>query len=90
MNLPLRSALYLLSLAASAASLAAGDLILGVNGQTRHQVLVPDSMPDERLGVSGDGPWFVMDPADELIAVYERRSEGRVKPAVVLAAASDR
>ena len=42
MNLPLRSALYLLSLAASAASLAAGDLILGVNGQTRHQVLLGD------------------------------------------------
>ncbi len=52
MNRPLRSALCLLLLAAGAAPLSAGDLILGVNGQTRHQVLVPDSIPDERLGKS--------------------------------------
>ncbi len=72
------------------AEAARGFETVRVDDEVRAGVLVGAVMPDERLGVSGDGPWFVMDPADELIAVYERRSEGRVKPAVVLAAASDR
>ena len=33
----------------------------------------------------GEGPWAVVDLGGELLAVYERHGEGRVKPAVVLA-----
>ncbi len=45
------------------------------------RVLSPDD-----LGVAGSGPWAVTDAAGRLVAVYERRSEHRVKPAVVLPA----
>lgn len=41
--------------------------------------------PDE-LGVDGEGPWAVLDGAGELLAVYRAHGDGRVKPAVVLAA----
>jgi len=38
---------------------------------------------DEEL--SGDGPWYLIAPDGELVAVYERHRDGtRVKPAVVL------
>jgi tRNA pseudouridine55 synthase len=40
------------------------------------------------LGVEGDGPWAVIDGAGDLLAVYEARGDGRVKPAVVLTSAS--
>lgn len=40
----------------------------------------------ENLGVDGEGPWAVLDAAGALLAVYERHPDGRVKPAVVLAA----
>jgi len=33
----------------------------------------------------GEGPWAVLDGDGELLAVYERRPDGRAKPAVVLA-----
>lgn len=36
------------------------------------------------LGVEGDGPWAVHAAAGNLLAVYERRGDERVKPAVVL------
>ena len=36
------------------------------------------------LGVEGDGPWAVVDPAGRLLAVYEPYQAGQVKPAVVL------
>lgn len=39
------------------------------------------------LGVSGEGPWALLDEAGELVAVAEARGRERVKPAVVLAAA---
>lgn len=38
----------------------------------------------ERLGVDGAGPWRVLSPTGDLLAVYERKDEHRVKPAVVL------
>ncbi len=43
------------------------------------RVLSPDELP-----VTGDGPWPVADASGRLLAVYERRSADRLKPAVVL------
>ena len=40
--------------------------------------------PDAR-GWPGDGPWAVLDGGGDLLAVYERRPDGRAKPSVVLA-----
>jgi tRNA pseudouridine55 synthase len=40
--------------------------------------------PDQIGGVSGPGPWAVSDETGRLLAVYERISQHRVKPAVVL------
>ncbi len=40
----------------------------------------------EDHALSGDGPWAVFDPADELLAVYQQHTDGRLKPAMVLAA----
>ncbi|MEA3217559.1 MAG: Pseudouridine synthase TruB, C-terminal, partial [Acidimicrobiia bacterium] len=34
----------------------------------------------------GDGPWRVLGPMGQLLAVAERDDAGRVRPAVVLAA----
>lgn len=39
----------------------------------------------EQLGVSGAGPWAVLDAEGELLAVYAAHGEGRAKPVVVLA-----
>lgn len=36
------------------------------------------------LGAVGSGPWAVMGPGDDLLAVYASHGPGRVKPAVVL------
>jgi hypothetical protein len=33
----------------------------------------------------GDGPWAVVDTDGHLLAVYELRPDGRVKPSVVMA-----
>ncbi len=38
------------------------------------------------LGVSGEGPWAVVDEHGRLLAVYEAAGGGRAKPAVVVAA----
>lgn len=43
------------------------------------RVLEPDA-----LGVSGGGPWAIVDAAGRLVAVAEPHRDGRVKPAVVL------
>jgi tRNA pseudouridine55 synthase len=40
--------------------------------------------PAEAFGVDGSGPWAVLDGDGHLLAVYERRDDGTVKPAVVL------
>jgi tRNA pseudouridine55 synthase len=39
---------------------------------------------DDSLGVTGNGPWAVVDGEGTLLAVYERHRGGTVKPAVVL------
>jgi tRNA pseudouridine55 synthase len=46
-------------------------------------------LQDEELGVTGEGPWAVLDEAGRLLAVYERH-RGRCKPAVVVAPASSK
>jgi tRNA pseudouridine55 synthase len=38
----------------------------------------------EELGAEGPGPWAVLDPDGELLAVYEPHRGDRVKPAVVM------
>ena len=40
--------------------------------------------PDQLGGVTGPGPWAVSDEAGNLLAVYERVSQHRVKPTIVL------
>jgi tRNA pseudouridine55 synthase len=42
-------------------------------------------VPLDRLGASGPGPWAVLDPTGELLAVYEAHRPGTAKPGVVLA-----
>ncbi len=42
-------------------------------------------LPLGTLGVEGDGPWAVVGPSADLLAVYEPYDEGRGKPAVVIA-----
>lgn len=55
---------------------AAGDVASQVsNGRVLDETV---------LGVSGAGPWSVFDGGGDLLAVYQRHSAGRVKPAVVL------
>ena len=39
------------------------------------------------LGVSGDGPWGLVDDAHHLLAVYEATETDRIKPAVVVESA---
>jgi tRNA pseudouridine55 synthase len=46
-------------------------------------------LPADALGVAGDGPWAVLDEPGTLLAVYEPHRTGAVKPAVVLARATD-
>ncbi len=41
--------------------------------------------PDQLGGVAGAGPWAVSDRSGTLLAVYERVSQHRVKPSLVLA-----
>ncbi|HEX2065147.1 MAG TPA: tRNA pseudouridine(55) synthase TruB [Acidimicrobiales bacterium] len=41
---------------------------------------------EDVLGVTGPGPWAVVDPDGRLLAMYERHGDGPVKPAVVLPA----
>jgi tRNA pseudouridine55 synthase len=60
----------------------------------RDRVLVADELAtwvrhgrvldEDVLGVSGDGPWAVVDDAGGLLAVYERHRGRTVKPGVVL------
>ncbi len=40
----------------------------------------------QTLGVAGTGPWPVVGPSGDLLAVYQPHGAGRAKPAVVLAA----
>ncbi len=47
-----RFALFTFLFTALVVPLRGGDLILGINGQTRHQIILPDSIPDVRLETS--------------------------------------
>ncbi len=51
--------------------------------------LVARGLPLDRvpLGVTGDGPWGLVDEGHRLLAVYEATETDRIRPAVVLAAA---
>ena len=53
------------------------------------QKLVARGLPLDRvpLGVSGDGPWGLVDDAHHLLAVYEATETDRIKPAVVVESA---
>ncbi len=53
------------------------------------QRLVARGLPLDRvpLGVSGDGPWGLVDDGHRLLAVYEATETDRIKPAVVVEAA---
>jgi tRNA pseudouridine55 synthase len=53
------------------------------------QKLVARGLPLDRvpLGVSGDGPWGLVDDAHHLLAVYEATDTDRIKPAVVVESA---
>ena len=69
--------------------LPAEEAFRGVDGVTldaelERAVRVGSVLADERLGVTGDGPWPVFNGTGRILAVYERRGPGRVKPAVVL------
>ncbi|MGH9080184.1 MAG: tRNA pseudouridine(55) synthase TruB [Acidimicrobiales bacterium] len=58
-----------------------------VDSEVQHHVargLALDRVP---LGVTGDGPWGLVDDADRLLAVYEATETDRIRPAVVLEAA---
>ncbi len=55
----------------------AGDLAVAVG----HGKVLPADV----LGVTGDGPWAVVDEAGALLAVYHRHHGDDVKPGVVLA-----
>ena len=62
-----------------------------IDDDLRASVAVGSVLDAEQLGAVGDGPWFVIDPAGDLVAVYEpHRHPGRVKPAVVLLGNDDR
>ena len=56
---------------------------------TDAQKLVARGLPLDRvpLGVSGDGPWGLVDDAHHLLAVYEATETDRIKPAVVIESA---
>jgi tRNA pseudouridine55 synthase len=55
---------------------ADGDLLAAV----RYGKVLPAAL----LGVDGDGPWPVVDPEGQLVAVYQRHRGTDVKPGVVL------
>jgi tRNA pseudouridine55 synthase len=69
----------LLPIAAAVAHLPSVVAVADVASEVGHgRVFEPG-----RLGVSGDGPWAVLDGEGELLAVYEARGD-RVKPSVVI------
>jgi tRNA pseudouridine55 synthase len=58
-----------------------------VDGDTAARVAHGGVLDVATLAVEGDGPWAVLDAYGRLLAVYERRLDGRLKPAVVLTGA---
>lgn len=55
-----------------------------VDGDLRVAVGHGKVLPGEALGVSGPGPWRVLDGGGALLAVYQAHRPGTVKPAVVI------
>jgi tRNA pseudouridine55 synthase len=55
-----------------------------VDGELQVAVGHGKVLPLDDLGVGGDGPWRVLDPAGDLLAVYEPHKPGTAKPSVVL------
>lgn len=59
-----------------------------VDGEVLIAVRYGKVLTREALGVSGDGPWVVVEPGGELLAVYEPYGGETVKPAVVVSPAA--
>lgn len=61
------------------------QVVVGADAQRAISRGLPlDRVP---LGVSGDGPWGLVDDAHHLLAVYEATETDRIRPAVVLSSA---
>ncbi len=58
-----------------------------VDGDLQSAVGHGKVLPAATLGVTGPGPWRVLDPGGALLAVYEAHKADGVKPSVVLAPA---
>lgn len=61
-----------------------GFPVVRVDEAVEAQVRVGAVLDSEALGVAGSGPWPVLSPSGELLAMYEPFGDGRVKPVVVL------
>lgn len=61
---------------------------VAVDAATAIDVAHGKVLPAGALGVTGDGPWAVLGPDGDLLAVYEPHRAGTVKPGVVLSAPS--
>lgn len=61
-----------------------GFPVVRVDEATEAAIRVGAVLDTEALGVAGVGPWPVLSPSGELLAMYEPFGEGRVKPVVVL------
>jgi len=59
--------------------------LIEVDDATANDVRYGRVFPAERIGVSGEGPYPLVDATGELLAVYEPHRGGTVKPAVVVA-----
>jgi tRNA pseudouridine55 synthase len=55
-----------------------------VDGSSRGAVTHGAALDRAAVGMAGEGPWAVVDPAGVLLAVYEPKGDGWAKPAVVL------
>jgi tRNA pseudouridine55 synthase len=68
--------------AAALADLAAVTVPADLVGAVGHGKVLTST----ELAVDGDGPWAVLDPCGDLLAVYQPHGDGRLKPIVVLSA----
>jgi tRNA pseudouridine55 synthase len=59
-----------------------------VTDEIAREVAVGKILPESLLGAAGTGPWTVVGPSGELLAVYAAYGVDRAKPAVVLAGAT--
>lgn len=64
---------------------ARGMATVAIDDELLSAVRVGAVLDPDRLRLVGDGPWYLMSVADELVAVYERHRDGvKAKPAIVL------